>query len=44
MAGDAATEGHPRSAVSVRKVEYGHIHGGKRDIWVSADRTDVGGP
>lgn len=42
VAGDAATEGDPCSAISFRKVEYGHIHGGKRGIGSCVDRTDVG--
>jgi hypothetical protein len=44
VAGHAAKEGHPCSAISIRKVEYGHIYGGKRGIWSGVDRTDVGSP
>lgn len=44
MAGDSEEEGDPRSAIPFRQVEYGHIHSGKRGIWGSVDRTDVGGP
>jgi hypothetical protein len=44
VAGHAAKEGHPSSAISIRKVEYGHIYGGKRGIWSGVDRTDVGSP
>jgi hypothetical protein len=44
VAGHAAKEGDPCSAISIRKVEYGYIYGGKRGIWSGVDRTDVGSP
>ena len=44
VAGHVAKEGHPCSAISIRKVEYGHIYGGERDIRSDVDRTDVGCP
>ena len=44
VAGHAAKERHPRSAISIRKVEFGHIYGGKRGIWSGVDRTDVNSP
>jgi len=44
VAGHATKEGHSCSAVSIRKVKYGHIYGGEHGIWGGIDRTDVGSP
>lgn len=44
VAGHAAKEGHPCSAISIRQVKYWHIYGGKCGIWSGVDRTDVGNP
>jgi hypothetical protein len=44
VAGHAAEEGDPCSAISIRKVEYGHIYGGQCGIWSGVDRTNVGNP
>ena len=42
VAGHAAKERHSCSAISIRKVEHGHIYGGEHGIWGGIDRTDVG--